>query len=583
MKMRWLFAVVLMVVSFAGAWRSFYQLRPGSAAFKVVALPASSRPLDQVTPEGALLYIEAQDFSGLLHDWNAAPEKAKCLESENSLVFSESRMLLRLRRFHENFAEAAGVSADTRFVADVAGKESVLALYNIGKIEFLYITHLPSANFLSSALWQSRNKFQPRSAGGTTFFTRKTEGAGQVVAFAIAGDYLLLSTREDLMAHALQLLAGQPGRSMRQEEWFSKAVAEAPATSGDLRMVMNLEKIAVAPQFRTYWIQQNITEMQSYRAAVSDLYREGRIYREERALLRMTQEGTKEATGAQIEPATVDALLPLPPDDSGFYQARVCTPQEAVDVLEQKVLSPRLTGFRSQSVAPQTLLTSGVMGSESDLDTRIDAATPSSKEDSSSELRRQFAQAGARAFLVVQGTRRNQDGVLLTLPSVMVFASSHDWSLQSLQSALQADLAPSLTAAKLGLGWKPVDQGGGYSELDGVHPLQLAVRGKLLYIGNQPEMLTAMLQKKNTAVQPQGAIYAAGFNHAGERQNFYEFSAAIDRSSQPQSRYETNQPRFFSQNIASLSRALARLESEKIVVREAKNKVFQTVTYRWVE
>src|SRR5205807_7923878 len=138
------------------------------------------------------------------------------------------------------FAVAAGVPPDTRFVSEAAGKESIFALYDIGKIEFLYITHLPSASFLNSALWQSRNKFQPRSAAGAPFFTCKDEGSGQIVAFAVAGDYLLLATREDLMAHALELLRGQPGRSLQQEEWFSKTLAEAPATSGELRMVLNL-------------------------------------------------------------------------------------------------------------------------------------------------------------------------------------------------------------------------------------------------------------------------------------------------------------------------------------------------------
>src|SRR5439155_26346393 len=172
------------------------------------------------------------------------------------------------------FAVAAGVPPDTRFVSEAAGKESIFAVYDISRIEFLYVTHLPSASSLNSVLWKSRSKFQPRSAGGAPFFVCKDADSGQVVAFAIAGDYLLLATREDLLAHALELLRGQPGRSLQQEEWFSKAVSEAPATTGDLRMVLNLAKIAVAPQFRTYWIQQNITEMQGYTASVSDLYRQ---------------------------------------------------------------------------------------------------------------------------------------------------------------------------------------------------------------------------------------------------------------------------------------------------------------------
>ena len=410
------------------------------------------------------------------------------------------------------------------------------------------------------------------------------------MAFAIAGDYLLLATREDLMAHSLELLGGQPGRSLPQEEWFAKAVSEAPATSGDLRMVLNLARIAVTPQFRTYWIQQNITETKGYAASVSDLYRQGRIYREERVLLRKPNDGTKEASQGspqnQAETSeSVAALVPFVPVDFGFYQIRKSTPREAVDTLEQKILSPRTSTGSLPIRAPQVFLTSGETGSESDLDTRIDVAPSSTKEDPSSALRRQFEQARAQAFLVIQGTRRNHDDVLLTIGSAMVVAASHDWDLQAVQSALQTDLASGMSVATLGLAWKQVrqekDHANGYFELDGIRPMQLAVRGKLLYISNQPEMMAAMLQTRNVEVQPQGIVYVSSLNHARERQNFDELTKDIDHSTQPASPYEINQPHFFSQNIASLSRTFARLESEKVLVREDKGRVLQTVIYRW--
>jgi hypothetical protein len=41
-----------------------------------------------------------------------------------------------------------------------------------------------------------------------------------------------------------------------------------------------------------------------------------------------------------------------------------------------------------------------------------------------------------------------------------------------------------------------------------------------------------------------------------------------------------HEPRFFSENLASLSRSLARIESESILVRDRGPLVSQTVTYR---
>jgi hypothetical protein len=571
MKRRWFYIMGVITISMAAAW-SLYQ------PFASKSVPPS-RPLDQVVPEGALLYLETKDFSRLLQEWDRSPEKAKWLESETYNVFSESHLFLRLGRFYKHFATAAGVPPDTAFIADAAGRESALALYDIGKLEFLYITHLPSSSFLNSDLWQSRNKFQPRSAGSATFFTRKDEDSGQVVAFAVAGDYLLLATREDLVAKALQLLDNQPVRSIQQEEWFAKVVAGAPASSGDLRMVLNLEKIAVTPHFRSYWIQQNITDMQGYTSAVSDLYRQGRVYREERILWR------KGDSNADSKPAEiVDNLLRMVPGDSGFYQATLTDPQLATNVVEQKILAPPFAVTQTQNQAPQVALTNGETGSEADLEIRIDAApVHSPKDNSSSELRRQFEKANAQAYLVVQGTRRNSDNVLMTVPTAMVIEASQDWDLPALQQAVQGELSPSLTASTLGLAWREVNQAGGYFELDGLHPLQLAVRGRLLYISNQAEMLSAVLQARNTSAEQQGVHYAAGFNHQRERQNFYEVTDTIDKAAPAPPTYGRKEPRFFSQNITSFSRTLARLESEKVVVREVENKVFQTVTYQWSE
>ena len=48
---------------------------------------------------------------------------------------------------------------------------------------------------------------------------------------------------------------------------------------------LNLEKIVPSPYFRTYWVQQNITDLAQYSAAVSDLFRSNQQYREERVLI----------------------------------------------------------------------------------------------------------------------------------------------------------------------------------------------------------------------------------------------------------------------------------------------------------
>ncbi|HZD93612.1 MAG TPA: hypothetical protein VE133_05115, partial [Candidatus Sulfotelmatobacter sp.] len=74
------------------------------------------------------------------------------------------------------------------------------------------------------------------------------------------------------------------------------------------------------------------------------------------------------------------------------------------------------------------------------------------------------------------------------------------------------------------------------------------------------------------------AVYAAGFNHSRERENFYKLTTTLDQSS----RATDAEPQFFSQNVSSFSRSFAKVESEEVVTRQTKDKIQQTVTYRWM-
>src|SRR4029077_11423218 len=274
--MKYLIVFLLVALACAGI---------GWAAFQAAVPPEP--PISKYVPAGALLYLEGKNLSGLLADWNKSAQKQQWVTSDNYEIFSRSRLFLRLKGAGDQFAAAAGLPPDMDLLSQVAGSRSVLALYDIGKLQFLYITRLPTANSMQTVLWQTRAKFETRSAGGVNFYLRRDPGSEREVAFAISGDYLLLATREDLLAGALQLMAGSKDRTVEQEQWWLESVAAA-GPAGDLRMVLDLDKLVPSPHFRTYWVQQNITDLKPYSAGISDLYRSSQQYREERVLLKRT-------------------------------------------------------------------------------------------------------------------------------------------------------------------------------------------------------------------------------------------------------------------------------------------------------
>lgn len=547
------------------------------------ALQSSSmqgeRPLSTYAPQGSLLYLEAKDFSGLLADWNRSPEKQRWLSSDNYGAFSRSRLLLRLKDASDQFSAAAGVPPGMNFLSQVAGKESAFALYDIGKLQFLYITQLPSANSMQTALWQTRAKFETRNAGGIAYFLRRDPESGREVEFAITGNYLVLATREDLMASALELMALGKGASTASEAWWAKAVA-ATGAPGDLRMVLNLERIVPSPYFRSYWIQQNVPDMKQYGSAVSDLFRSGKEYREERVLLRKTPD-EEQSTASEGFTAAAE-LVPLVPAEAGFYRIQADpSPEMCFDWLQSKILAPRPGAGPASRYAPQVQLTSGTTGDSTDLETRIDQPPPQVEDGAggADELKALLDQAGVLGILQSDRSAADPQGVFVRVHSVVAFSAAKNWDEAAVRDALGNYARPAYTAGALGTSWEVKR---GYQLLDGLWPLAFAVRGKLLVIADDPATLEAALQGATQKSNAKPAEYLAGFRHGHEQPNFLRLVDFLDRSGGgPVYPKSERTPQFFSQNVGSLSEALSGLASETVSVRAQPGKVTQTVVYEW--
>jgi hypothetical protein len=557
------------------------------------AAAPNSAPLSKYVPAGSLLYLESKDFASLLSDWNSSSQKKQWIQSDDYEVFSRSRLFLRLKGAGDQFAAAAGLPPNMDFLSQVSGEHSVMALYDIGNLQFLYITYLPSAKSLETELWRTREKFEPRSSGGMNFYLRRDPESKREVAFAISGDYLLLATREDLIAGALQLMSGKADRTVESEPWWSRSTATA-GQPGDLRMVLDLEKLVPNGYFRTYWVQQNISDLSQYSAAVSDLFRSSAQYREERVLIRKKK--LEEPIAADGLAAAADVVR-LSADDAGVYIAAANpTSNSCFALLETKLLAPHLGPPVTPQLVPQVQLTSGEQGGGSDLETRIDQVAPEpSVVQSASALQELLRKTQILASLQLQSTevsstesqstevqsrQRDHAGVLVRTHSAVVLVAASDWREDDVLSALADFVRPGLTVGQLGVGWQ---QKFGYTELDGLWSLSVSVRGKYLLISDQPALIQSMLSNFSRKSNRKPAQLLAGFNHAHERSNFLRFSTLVDRPNMGMRNGIGNerQPQFFSGNMASLSSTLAAVSAERTEVRGDGDQVRQTVTYEW--
>lgn len=591
--------LLIAAVATVGVWGAFQSA--GSAA----------PPLAALLPQGALLTIEAKDFAGLLKRWNDSPEKTAWLKSDNYSVFSRSRLLGRLSDAQNEFAKAAGLPPDMSFLNEVAGSESVFAWYDIGKLEFLYITHMPSGSADKTRLVQMRGKFTTRQIGSQTFYVRTqgdqgqdSQGQARTVAFATSGDWLLLATREDLMAGALTLLAANSSNptaanSVAAESWFMDARAAAAKEPGELRMTLNLEKIVPTPYFRSYWIQRNITEMRQYRSAVADLHTEAGVFREERVLL------PKSPADTGASNPSLAALVALLPQHAGVYRA-IASPSvdSAIESLNEKLIQRQTGAFNDTRIAPDADVAVHGAGSTSDLETRIDTApvAPPVKSVEPMTLQQALADSGLNAMMTVSRTNEAADGIWVPFQSAVVLSSAKDWDASAMQAAIQQAMQTHFTTSGLGVAWKAVKtKGGSYFEISDTRPLEMAVRGKVCILTDDSGLMLEMLghlpdsarggekgrrSQSKAAARPEDdeheaqATLIAGFDFPQERASFARWSALVDRTGSGAAG-QNGEPSFFSQNMRSLSDAFAGLESERVEERRDGSLTRQTVTYAW--
>jgi hypothetical protein len=618
------------------------------AVFAAFQSTPPTQDLAAWAPKDALLSIASPDFSALLHDWTSSPQSAAWLKSDDYAVFSRSKLFTRLQDAQSEFADAAGLPVDTPLIQQLAGRQTFFAWYGIHDLQIVYITRLAPGTAAQNPLLKNRGHFEARQSAGITFYVRTSSATTtatddttdtadtadttsdaattdptdattadavtgdptdsapaetKTVAFAISGDYLILATDEALMAHTLELVAAKPtddvaATSLAQQPWYTEALAKAPATPGDLRMTLHLETIVKTPQFRSYWVQQNITDIKQFASAVDDLYRDPTGLREERVLLPLPGAASNSPTDTNL--AAITSLVPL---HTVIYRATAHpSATEAAAAVDDKLINHTLGSDPNTTIAPQADLSTPRAGSAADLDTRIDeppltSSAPASSTPAShagplpSPLATLLATTPLDAMMTLDRNTSKQttpNAVFVPFASAVVLRSMQPWNTHDLQTALTQTNAAELTASTLGTAWQPhtVD-GTTYFSTSDARPLLFAIIGQTAILADDESFLLDLvqnLQHPSTRPSPEPSLSSAGFDHTAATPAFARWTATIDGLHQltptttPDGTTPSG-PAFFSGNIQSLSAAFNAVTTEQIITRRDDTSIRQTVTY----
>lgn len=511
--------------------------------WRLHAQRSDARRMAALLPPGAIFYLEAKDFHQILTQWNGSEERRRWLKSDNATVLSQSRLLQRLMQAQEQYANVAGVPVEMNLVNELAGGESAFAFYEFSTVQFVYLTHLDNARLEQSGLWKSRTAYQTREAAGIPFYV-KTETDGHetyTVAFASHDGWLVVATEPTLMANTLALLAGQANASISTESWYEDTVAHIP-DQGDLRLVYNFTALRQSAQFRTYWVQNNQSSLASFTSGSADLFEQPNGFEERRVLLKPA------ASETQIDNSGLSQVLKHISPDATLYRAWSSPSRSVVrETLAQVVLSESPSASSDTKLAPEVTAQASAVGSESDLETRIDEP-PFQKAAANNidHLTDALMAMEPKGLLHSQLTQITGDRVFVIPESEAVFAFA-----KPDRAALDKALDSSINTVKLG-------------SLD---PLKTSDDNGLIILSR----LRSQKAPRSVATVA-GQVYSAGYEHASEWPRYNRLFNVIDRKTGAA-------PMFFSNNLHSLGDSLYRLRGVTMTTQEEGVVTRDTVHY----
>lgn len=221
------------------------------------AAPGGMAPL---IPGRPLLCLEASDLSAALAALDGSKPMAAWYATASYKAFLDTKLAQKLGARLKEAEGLAGVGFNLKNLRTVAGGASVLALYDIGALEFLYVSRLDPARFAASVLGPLRGKFDRRLEKGLTWYVKAREDGALEFAFALVGDLLFVSNRAQRLEAAVALPGAGGAGSLARDPSYVRACG-LDLEGFDFRLFLDQQRINASSYFRAYWLFRNAGEL----------------------------------------------------------------------------------------------------------------------------------------------------------------------------------------------------------------------------------------------------------------------------------------------------------------------------------
>jgi hypothetical protein len=462
-------------------------------------------------PRGAMVYLQFEDLPGFVKLWNQSSFKEKYLQSQNFESLSQRHLGLKIASRWQEFSDAVGMPIDTDVLSSVADKRAAIAVYDIGKLDVVFIAPMKAETFEATRLMQNSNKFDDEQLDDGTHIYRVNVDADrgrqkQQVTFTHVKGRLIVATSEKLLAETVSIITGRLQKS---------ALSDDPAFSTLAGRVMPKTLAVWVDQtalnsdyyFKRYWLMSDVGSLKNSRSGMFDLSIDDGGISEDREFLL-----NEPAAAAAVSPVDARQLLSRVPGGVPYYKIR----RASADAMKESLASVLSLEAQDEEQDAGISRKSGPYANtdyddddygNDKFDQYIDeidddATTVTTKNDTAIDLSTGIRSAGPRAVLTLARSRAEQAPLFVEFDKAAVVTLASPAALD--RTAFERSLADALAASllvrgqKLDAQWvtKTDKKGESWRELAAPMlgwSIEYSVQGNQLIIANEPEFLSEVL------------------------------------------------------------------------------------------
>lgn len=537
-------------------------------------------------PREALLYVQVADLPAMIRLWNESELKENYLQSDNFAEFSNRHLGRKLASRRREFGDAAGFLIDPETVADLAVDQAAIAIYDIGKLEFVFIAPVSDEVFEATKFAQNRGKFSEERLDDETTVCRTSVEADrgrqkQELIFAQIKGRFVLTTSEKLLKQTINNIDGGAAKNRLSDEPLFKDVSEKVEPHA---ATVWLDQAALNDDyyFRRYWLMSDVSDLKNIRAGLFDFeIAENKIVERRRFLLDKANESSP------VSKEQIVKLKNILPENIPFYRLESARPEKINRAIEKTIFfreSREEKRSRKSSKSYYSFNDYGYYYADdyyslsSDFDETIDETDDDEaveEEKFNTDFSAILQTAKPQAILAFGQPEPADAPLFANFNQAVVFYLSSEKSLDrsGFESAILRKFAAQMTVGKLEpeLKWETKNEDNlNWRELN--FPMlnlkvSYSLQNNLLIVTNDSDFLKSTLAAKDTAKDDAeiSSVNSLTSVNLEERENAY------DRIFNEISEQDLGES-FFTTNIQSLLETIS--DVKKIEIRESYDRNF---------